>query len=545
MSIPRRAFLFRGLALLCACSLSIGSHFGQNTLGPLKSRLSREKGTSNAEFSLLIAALGLNSTWTPLVGGLLAARLGTTWTSLIATSLILAGQLILLLGDLSSSVKTMLFGMFIFGLGISPLAVVQETIIVRFFNQHGLGVSLALGLVAGKGASFVSARTSFPLSEWNPHAPFVVSTLLAAFSFFVNLFYLFASNQIAAGAGVEIEPAEAHRQSTSRPASAIDSVENMSEAAALHKVAEKRTVRLSDLARLGDIFWLYIGINILCGTIWAPFTHLASNIIEHRYTISEGAAAEQASILLVGSVFLYPICGYITDISKKGDIVFRLLILASILTLASYTWLALPPSFTHTALPAMLSFGIGHGFSPLLLVLMVPHLVPLKYVSTALGAHKSLESCGSTVMQTVAGFVLDFKSSNPTRTNADAVQSVLNSFLWLNLAQMAGVCWLRWKEQHSHAASISNDYRQVALSYEEGEHTHQGAPGDEAHLSLLGSPESADSDSELMDDMSAKERTPSEGERRRGRVFTAMSGGAVVSTWLLFVASVWMEMRTT
>ena len=55
----------------------------------------------------------------------------------------------------------------------------------------------------------------------------------------------------------------------------------------------------------------------------------------------------------------------------------------------------------------MLSFGLGHGFSPcesfhsvgcfmhpyfviVLLVLIVPHLVPLKYVSTALGAHKSV-----------------------------------------------------------------------------------------------------------------------------------------------------------
>ena len=47
-------------------NVSIFLFSGQNTLGPLKSRLSREKGTSNAEFSLLIAALGLNSTWTPL-----------------------------------------------------------------------------------------------------------------------------------------------------------------------------------------------------------------------------------------------------------------------------------------------------------------------------------------------------------------------------------------------------------------------------------------------------------------------------------------------
>ena len=200
------------------------------------------------------------------------ARLGTTLSSIIATSLILSGQVVLLLGDIFSNMKAMTLGMFIFGLGISPLAVVQETIIVRFFNQHGLGVSLALGLVAGKGASFVSARISFPLSEWNPHAPFIASTLLAAFSFCINLIYVSVSKQIAAGAGVEMEPVEMQRQSMRRRGT----IENMSEVAALKKVTEKRTVKLSDLAKLGDVFWLYIGINVLCGTIWVPFVHLAS-----------------------------------------------------------------------------------------------------------------------------------------------------------------------------------------------------------------------------------------------------------------------------
>lgn len=36
----------------------------------------------------------------------------------------------------------------------------------------------------------------------------------------------------------------------------------------------------------------------------------SSNIVEHRYDLSEGAAAEQASILLVGSFFLYPIVSH-------------------------------------------------------------------------------------------------------------------------------------------------------------------------------------------------------------------------------------------
>ena len=61
-------------------------------LGPLKTRLSREMGTSNTEFSLLIAAFSLNSTWTPLIGGFLAGHLGTTMTSIIATGLIFSGE---------------------------------------------------------------------------------------------------------------------------------------------------------------------------------------------------------------------------------------------------------------------------------------------------------------------------------------------------------------------------------------------------------------------------------------------------------------------
>lgn len=65
---------------------------GTNILGPLKSRLLREMGISNTEFSLLISALSLNTTWTPLVGGLMASRLGTTYTSILATGAIFLGN---------------------------------------------------------------------------------------------------------------------------------------------------------------------------------------------------------------------------------------------------------------------------------------------------------------------------------------------------------------------------------------------------------------------------------------------------------------------
>lgn len=166
------------------------------------------------------------------------------------SSFLFPGQILLLVGDIWGNVRLMVLGLFIFGLGISPLAVVQETIIVRFFKSHGLGVSMAFGLIAGKGASFLSARTSYPLTErFGPRAPFYVATFLAGMSVVVNLIYIGASKWLIEGAGAELEAADINEEAQRR------SVTNISEAQALEKVAEKRKVKLGHLSRLGDVFW--------------------------------------------------------------------------------------------------------------------------------------------------------------------------------------------------------------------------------------------------------------------------------------------------
>ena len=146
----------------------------------------------------------------------------------------------------------MVVGMFVFGLGISPLSVVQETIIVRFFKSHGLGISMAFGLLAGKSASFVSARTSFALTQtFGPCAPFYVAVLLAALSVVINLIYITASKWLIDGANAELEATdiidEAHRPTCT-----------LSEAHALQEAAERRKVHFKDISRLGNLFWAYV-----------------------------------------------------------------------------------------------------------------------------------------------------------------------------------------------------------------------------------------------------------------------------------------------
>jgi hypothetical protein len=54
--------------------------------------LTRELGTSNTEFGLLLAALASSGTWTPLVGGIMVNRLGTATSSIIATGAVFIGN---------------------------------------------------------------------------------------------------------------------------------------------------------------------------------------------------------------------------------------------------------------------------------------------------------------------------------------------------------------------------------------------------------------------------------------------------------------------
>lgn len=110
--------------------------------------------------------------------------------------------------------------------------------------------------LTGKGASFVSARTSYILTErYGTQAPFIVSTLLAAASVVVNILYIIAANWLVDGAGAELESNEISAEARRR------SVINMSEAAALEKIASKRKVHFGEIAKLGDLFWACVSLS--------------------------------------------------------------------------------------------------------------------------------------------------------------------------------------------------------------------------------------------------------------------------------------------
>ena len=72
-------------------------------------------GISNTQFSLLQSSLTLFPTIIPLLGGILVERYGTGPSSIVFTSIVILGQVIVILGCWTYSVKIMIVGYCLFG----------------------------------------------------------------------------------------------------------------------------------------------------------------------------------------------------------------------------------------------------------------------------------------------------------------------------------------------------------------------------------------------------------------------------------------------
>ena len=112
--------------------------------------------------------------------------------------------------------------------------------------------------MAGKGASFVAARTSYPLSQWSPNAPFYVSTGAAGFSFVINLVYISISKWLIRETGTEPEESELSMEAKRR------SVFSMTEAQVIQQVADKKRFKMKEVFKLGDVVWACVQNSLPC-----------------------------------------------------------------------------------------------------------------------------------------------------------------------------------------------------------------------------------------------------------------------------------------
>ncbi|ORY74289.1 major facilitator superfamily domain-containing protein [Leucosporidium creatinivorum] len=396
--------------LACACCLSVGSHFGSHLLGPLKTTLK----TSESEFAALVSAGSLINTLTPLISGLLVPKFGPAKVGLVSTGLVLLGHLIVCWrerGNGDIDVGGMVSGLLLAGAGASPLSVVQESIILRCSDGHSVAKTVALGLLLGKTASFVSAAVSHPLSQINSRLPFITAATLSAFSFSACFLYYVLERCLVPQTEDEDERLQ-HLYHT-----------------------KGRALRLAELKRFPGRFWIYALVCCLVGA-WDAFTRLSSSLLQTFYAISPSAAGFAVSAIPFSSIILYPLLGVLIDRHAHAlrrlwyllptSMALSCLVLLFLTDLVPY-WLAFVPS------------ALGLGAGPLMTVLVVPLLVERHQAPTALGAHKSLEQAG--------GIIVQFGTSLLLKGWADkllAARAVVTFLLGLFLVQLVVVTvWWR------------------------------------------------------------------------------------------------------
>lgn len=166
-----------------------------------------------------------------------------------------------------------ILGLFVFGLGLAPIAVVQESIILanNSSQSKSVGKSIALGLLLGKTSAFAAAYSAEPLAAISPRLPFLVAMSLSFLSFSACAAYAWLDRTLPP----------------------LD--EDVHE-----KVHGKSTPELRATKSYGDPFWLYILVCALAGT-WYTTIHSSSSFIQAMYNETEARAAGPASVILFSS----------------------------------------------------------------------------------------------------------------------------------------------------------------------------------------------------------------------------------------------------
>ncbi|KAJ2391245.1 hypothetical protein GGI05_002998, partial [Coemansia sp. RSA 2603] len=121
--------------------------------------------------------------------------------SLVATFLIMFGNLIISISTHSRSFPTMVVGRIFYGLGSGTITVVQETILGSWFKGKGLALTIAIQITTSRIASFLSMGTAIPISDHFGFygAAFWANFVTCAISFGINIVYMLAMRRVRRG----------------------------------------------------------------------------------------------------------------------------------------------------------------------------------------------------------------------------------------------------------------------------------------------------------------------------------------------------------
>ncbi|CAJ0837167.1 8853_t:CDS:2, partial [Entrophospora sp. SA101] len=156
---------YKMMALLCALSLAAGSHYAAHTLGALKSTIKKELGITNSEYGIIQSSVSLVNTILPFLGGVFIDTFGTSLGSILATSLIAAGNILVALSTHLISFHVMVLGRIMYGIGSGTIVTIQTAILSHWFKGKGLAIAVGVQIAAARLSAFLANLTVIPITR--------------------------------------------------------------------------------------------------------------------------------------------------------------------------------------------------------------------------------------------------------------------------------------------------------------------------------------------------------------------------------------------
>ncbi len=398
-SAPRPGFLhpsrpvFRFINLLFISSLSFGSYFAYDIIGAIAPSLIVELKAARATVGTMNTMYSFAAILVVLFGGMLIDRLGTRKASLIFSSLVLLGAVIVWQ---ARSIPVIFLGRFIFGAGSEPLVVAQSAMLARWFKNKELAMAFGIQLTVSRIGSLFAFNTGELFSSYfgSYRYALMAAAGACALSLIGNLFYIIMDRRGEKALNLRDE-----------------------------SVTEKIVFR--DMKEFRPTFWY---VTFLCFTFYAaifPFQSLSTDFFATKWGISLTApssggflarvfsnflhlfstAGGITSIIIFSSMILAPFAGRLVDKAGRRA---TFMIAGSLLMIPCH--LAMGLTNIYPVYP-MILLGFAFVLVPAAMWPSVPLIVRQERVGTAFGLMTAIQNIGLGLFPLLNGLLRDSTGS--------------------------------------------------------------------------------------------------------------------------------------
>jgi len=380
---------YRFTLLFFVSMLPFGSYFAYDSIGAIENILIQSLQLKASTIASLYSAYSIAAIFIVFFSGVLIDKLGTRKGSLLFSSLVVLGAVIVALAD---STWMLFVGRLIFGAGSESLLVAQLAIMSKWFRGKEIALAFGISLTISRLGTLFSFNTEALIAEHFGNYKYALwaAALLCGVSLLCN----FVSNLL---------DARGERVLKQKDGGGGDKIV------------------LADIKAFKPSYWY---VTLLCLTFYSaifPFTALSTNMFAEKWGIPDvqpgaggllykafynlfhmfNTAPGITSIIILASMVCAPFAGHLIDrIGKRGT----LMIFGALLMVPAHALMGLT---TLNPIAPMMMLGAAFVLVPAAMWPAIPLVVPKDKVGTAFGLTNMVQNCGLFLFPFLNGWLRD------------------------------------------------------------------------------------------------------------------------------------------